>query len=304
MMSIFRIRWHIVLVFVAVLLLLSACGKQDDGVQEPVLQEEQHDISEDSTPEPPVQEPDKKEEEAEPPVEDEPDTVVTEGEQSDTPEPPAAIEDLYNEEAVEVVADPEAIAVLINKRYALPKEYKPADLTEPNVPFIFKEKSDKRLLRKEAAEALERLFAAAEEDGIRLAGVSGYRSYAYQKGLFERYVKRDGLEAASRYSARPGHSEHSTGLAMDVSGINGKCAATDCFADTEEAKWLAEHVYDYGFIIRYPQGKEEITGYKYEPWHLRYVGVDVAAEIKEQGITLEEYYEQQDQGEDSQPETV
>lgn len=192
-------------------------------------------------------------------------------------------------EAVEVVAEPAAIEVLVNKKYALPKQYVPEDLVEPNVPFIFEEKLEKRKLRKEAAEALEVLFAAAEEDGILLAGVSGYRSYNTQKGLYNWYVNRDGREAADRYSARPGHSEHSTGLAMDISGIDGKCAATDCFGDTPEAAWLAENVYDYGFIIRYPEGKEHITGYKYEPWHLRFVGVEVSREIRELGLTLEEY---------------
>lgn len=192
-------------------------------------------------------------------------------------------------EAVEVVAEPAAIDVLVNKKYALPRDYVPDDLVEPDVPFIFEEKLEKRKLRREAAEALEALFEAAKEDGILLAGVSGYRSYETQKSLYNAYVKRDGREAADRYSARPGHSEHSTGLAIDVSGIDGKCAANDCFADTAEAKWLAEHAYDYGFIIRYPEGKEDITGYKYEPWHLRYVGVDVAREIRDLGVTLEEY---------------
>lgn len=194
-----------------------------------------------------------------------------------------------NYEAVEVVAEPEAITVLVNKKFALPQDYAPEDLVEPNVPFIFEEKLEKRKLRREAAEALEALFAAAEEDGILLAGVSGYRSYNTQKGLYNWYVSRDGREAADRYSARPGHSEHSTGLAMDVSGVDGKCAATDCFGDTPEAAWLAEHVYDYGFIIRYPEGKEDITGYKYEPWHLRYVGVEMSTEIRDLGLTLEEY---------------
>src|SRR5690606_41513241 len=115
-------------------------------------------------------------------------------------------------EAVEVIAEPAAIDVLVNKKYALPRDYVPDDLVEPDVPFIFEEKLEKRKLRKEAAEALEALFAAAKEDGKLLAGVSGYRSYATQKSLYNWYVKRDGQEAADRYSARPGHSEHSTGL--------------------------------------------------------------------------------------------
>jgi len=192
-------------------------------------------------------------------------------------------------DAVQVVAKPDDIAVLVNKSYRLPKNYKPDDLVEPNVPFIFKEKLEKRLMRKEAAEALEKLFAAAEKDGVPLAGVSGFRSEATQKALFESYVKRDGEEAARKYSAVPGFSEHQTGLAMDVTGINGKCPAEDCFAGTKEAKWLADHAAEYGFIIRYPKGKDDITGYQYEPWHLRYVGTKMAKDIADKGLTLEEY---------------
>ncbi|PYI56648.1 M15 family metallopeptidase [Paenibacillus flagellatus] len=191
--------------------------------------------------------------------------------------------------AVQVVAKPNDVAVLVNKTYKLPDNYKPDDLVEPDIPFIFKEKSDKRLMRKEAAGALEKLVAAAEKDGISLAGVSGYRSQATQKTLFDNYVKKDGEEAARKYSAVPGHSEHQTGLAMDISGSDGKCAASDCFAGTKEAKWLADHAAEHGFIIRYPKGKEDVTGYQYEPWHLRYVGTKAAKEIAEKGVTLEEY---------------
>ncbi|GAA3401286.1 M15 family metallopeptidase [Paenibacillus hodogayensis] len=192
----------------------------------------------------------------------------------------------------QVVAKPADIAVLVNKTYKLPDNYKPDDLVEPNIPFIFKEKSDKRLMRKEAAGALEKLVAAAKKDGVPLAGVSGYRSQDTQKTLFANYAKKDGEEAARKYSAVPGHSEHQTGLAMDVSGSDGKCAASDCFAGTKEAKWLAEHAAEHGFVIRYLKGKEEITGYQYEPWHLRYVGVKMAKEIAEKGLTLEEYLKQ------------
>lgn len=192
-------------------------------------------------------------------------------------------------DAVQVVANPEDTAVLVNKKLMLPPDYKPSDLEEPNVPFIFSEKDEKRLMRKEAAEALEKLFAKAREDGVHLAGVSAYRSYETQKWLFDYYVRTQGEENARKYSAEPGHSEHQTGLAIDVSGIGGKCAVEDCFADTPEAKWLAEHASRFGFIIRYPKGKESVTGYNYEPWHLRYVGTKLSLEIAEKGLTLEEY---------------
>ncbi|MGG6310571.1 M15 family metallopeptidase [Paenibacillus macerans] len=188
-------------------------------------------------------------------------------------------------------ADPESVAVLINKQFALPEDYEPKDLVYPDVRFTFKEKIEKRMMRKEASKALEELFAGAEKDGIYLAGVSAYRSHSTQTSLFNRYVEKDGEEVAKTYSAVPGHSEHETGLAIDVSGSDGKCAAESCFGDTKEADWLAEHATEYGFIIRYPEGKEDITGYKYEPWHLRYVGKEISAEIGERGITLEEYYD-------------
>jgi D-alanyl-D-alanine carboxypeptidase len=195
-----------------------------------------------------------------------------------------------NGESVQVIGEAEAITVLVNKQFSLPKDYKPDELVFPNIDYIFSEKLDKRKLRKEAAEAIEIMFAGAEKDQIVLLGVSAYRSNATQKALFERYVKRDGEAKARTYSAVPGHSEHETGLSIDVTGGDGKCAAEDCFGDTKEAAWLDEHAAEYGFIIRYPKGKQDITGYKYEPWHLRYVGTTVAEEIAEKGLTMEEYY--------------
>lgn len=188
-------------------------------------------------------------------------------------------------------SDVHSVSVLVNKQFALPEQYEPEDLVYPDVRFTFREKIEKRMMRSEAAGALEDMFAAAEDDGIYLAGVSAYRSHRTQTALFNRYVERDGEDKAKTYSAVPGHSEHETGLAIDVSGSDGKCAAEDCFGDTEEAKWLQQHATEFGFIIRYPEGKEDITGYKYEPWHLRYVGKTIAADIAERGITLEEYYD-------------
>lgn len=184
----------------------------------------------------------------------------------------------------------EAITVLVNKSVALPSGYRPSDLVEPQVSFIFDGYHEKRLMREEAARALERMFAGAKKDGIYLAGVSGYRSYETQESLFNYYVRTQGEETARKYSAEPGHSEHQTGLAMDISGSTGECAADDCFAGTPEANWLAAHAGEYGFIIRYPKGKEAITGYNYEPWHVRYIGTKIASEINAKGLTLEEYF--------------
>jgi D-alanyl-D-alanine carboxypeptidase len=191
---------------------------------------------------------------------------------------------------LQTLAHPESIPVLVNKQYSLPEDYKPADLIYPNVDFIFEDKIEKRMMREEAGKALELMFQAAEKDNMHFAGVSAYRSHQTQITVFNNYVAKDGEEKAKTYSAMPGTSEHETGLAIDVTTHDGACAAQDCFGDTNEAAWLAEHAHEYGFIIRYPEGKENITGYKYEPWHIRYVGVDAATEIFEAKITLEEYY--------------
>ena len=127
------------------------------------------------------------------------------------------------------------------------------------------------------------MCAAAYEDGVSLWPISTYRSYDYQEGLYNRYVERDGQEEADRYSARPGHSEHQTGLAIDLNSLDYS------FADTAEGRWIAAHCHEYGFILRYPQNKEAETGYRYEPWHVRYLGVGTATAVAQSGLCLEEY---------------
>ena len=192
---------------------------------------------------------------------------------------------------IQVIAQPESIPVLVNKKNKLPDHYVPDDLVYTTIPFTFKEKTEKKKMRTEAASAIADLFKGAKKQGVSLLGVSAYRSHATQTSLFNYYVKRDGYDKTITYSAFPGTSEHETGLTIDVTGGDGKCAAEDCFGDTTEAAWLQENVADYGFIIRYPKGKEDITGYKYEPWHLRFVGKEIAQTIMSEGITLEEYYD-------------
>jgi D-alanyl-D-alanine carboxypeptidase len=194
------------------------------------------------------------------------------------------------EESIPTVTNPTSVAVMVNKQRSLPKNYVPDDLVQPDVPFSFTGESEKKLMRSEAAKALEELFAQAEKDEININAVSGYRSYITQKFLFNHYVRTQGEEHARRYSAYPGTSEHQTGLAMDVSSPSVNNILEDILGETKEGQWLAEHAPTYGFIIRYPQGKEEVTGYAYEPWHLRYVGKDLSTAIAEQGITLEEYF--------------
>jgi len=155
--------------------------------------------------------------------------------------------------------------LIANKTYALPSTYAPGGLT------------------KETQAAYNQMKADAAKEGLKLTIVSGYRSYDYQMGLYNRYVKRDGKAAADTYSARPGHSEHQTGLAMDI------CSLEQSFENTAEGKWLAANAHKYGFILRYPKGKQHITGYIYEPWHFRYLGVDTATAVYNSGLCLEEY---------------
>ena len=129
------------------------------------------------------------------------------------------------------------------------------------------------------------MYDAAKEDGYTIYNISSYRSYSTQNNIYNRYVRNDGQKNADTYSARPGYSEHQTGLASDI------ITTSDSFAYTKEYKWLIANSYKYGFILRYPKGKEYITGYQFEPWHYRYVGKDVAKYIYEHDITYEEYYE-------------
>ncbi len=164
--------------------------------------------------------------------------------------------------------EPELIYIngilIANKSYPLPSDYNPG--VDPT-----------------AQSALTDMIVAAKTDGLTLWMRSGFRSYETQKTLYNGYVKRDGTAAADRYSARPGYSEHQTGLAFDLNSLS------QSFADTAEGKWLAEHCYEYGFIIRYPKDKESVTGYMYEPWHVRYLGVETAKSVYDSGLTLEEY---------------
>jgi len=161
-----------------------------------------------------------------------------------------------------------------------PQTYAPSDLV--NV-------GNGQQMRQEAATALNKLFAAAKTDGLTLQPDSGYRSYARQQQVYQNEVKTYGQAKADTESAKPGTSEHQTGLAIDIGG--GGCNIDDCFANTKEGKWVAANAYKYGFIIRYPEGKESVTGYRYEPWHIRYIGVELATEMHNQNVkTLEEFF--------------
>lgn len=181
--------------------------------------------------------------------------------------------------------------IVVNKTRSLPSSYTPSNLTVPEV-YEFGSPP----VRAHVAEALEDMFADAAEENLQLIALSGYRSYDRQVEIFDSNVEARGFEEANQYSAQPGQSEHQTGLAMDVSSPELSESGdylTAAFADTAEGEWVLEHARDYGFIIRYPEGKESITGYQYEPWHLRYVGKELAQYLEANELTIEEYIDEE-----------
>ena len=188
--------------------------------------------------------------------------------------------------------------ILVNRTHPLAQAYKPDDMV--TVKYVVSgvgKKGETDQLRKVAAEAFEKMVEAAAEQEINIKMRTGFRSYEYQKDrLYDPEVKNKGQAEADKATARPGHSEHQTGLALDIGGESQKYALSYEFGDTKEGKWVAEHCHEFGFIIRYVDGTKKepgkLTGYVFEPWHIRYVGVDVATEMYELGggkLTYEEY---------------
>ncbi|WP_059170787.1 D-alanyl-D-alanine carboxypeptidase family protein [Bacillus sp. FJAT-27445] len=191
------------------------------------------------------------------------------------------------------IQNPDNILALVNKEFSLPGGYRPNDLVKPDIAFSFSEQDlEKSLIRQEAGKAIEQMFAKAKEENIELFAVSGYRSYDRQKDLFDAEVSKTGLEIAAQAVALPGQSEHQTGLTMDIAAKSTNLNLTEEFGETPEGKWLAANSHKFGFILRYPKGKESITQYQYEPWHFRYVGVQAATFIYENNWTLEEFFQQ------------
>ena len=175
------------------------------------------------------------------------------------------------------------ILVLANKFNYLPNDYKPDDLENISLMYAFSGKE----IRKEVHNSFVLMSKAAKKEGLTIIANSAFRDFDYQYDLYYSYKRKFGVEEADGFAARPGFSEHQTGLAVDVSTLN---STMDNFHETEEFEWLTENAHKYGFILRYPKGKEHLTGYNYESWHYRYVGIDVASEIKKKGITFDEYY--------------
>lgn len=173
--------------------------------------------------------------------------------------------------------------LLVNYKNGLSKNYKP-ELSIPNISFAEGLEEEEMYVAKEVVEPLEQLINAASEEGITLLMNSGYRAYNTQKKIYKERTKSQGQGMAELYVAKPGYSEHQTGLAVDITNEYGYFVE-----GTEEAKWLADNCYKFGFIIRYPKEKQDITHIEYEPWHIRYVGQEPAKYIYDNDITLEEY---------------
>lgn len=176
------------------------------------------------------------------------------------------------------IDDPASPWVIVNKKRPLPSSYAPASLSSVGSVQV----------SSQAASQLNSLVAAGKNAGLGLYTISGFRSYGNQAATYNGWVARDGQAKADTYSARPGHSEHQTGLAVDMGG--GSCDLEICFGNTPAGKWLAANAYKYGFIIRYQEGKQGLTGYQYEPWHIRYVGTGLAGQLQQSGQPMEQFF--------------
>lgn len=197
--------------------------------------------------------------------------------------------DTFNKEAYSI-DEPGSIWLIANKNRPLGGTYKPDDLRSVAVAKRTDKSDEELMLRDQSAKALEALFVGAKADGVDLLLGSAYRSYALQKQYYESYVASYGQAEADRFSARPGTSEHQTGLAADISGADRVCYLEICFSEQPAGKWLAKNAHEYGFIIRYLDGKESVTGYQYEPWHIRFVGTELATQLYKSKQTMEEFF--------------
>lgn len=203
---------------------------------------------------------------------------------SPTPSPSASLARQFS------LDDPASQWVIVNKHRPLkPADYVPADLVRPAV--AISAAGEAALLNSTTAAAAEKMFAAAARDGVAMVLASGYRSYNTQVTTYNGYVAARGQADADTASARPGHSEHQTGWAFDIGDGGGACSFEPCFADQPAAAWAQANGHRFGFVVRYPWMQHPVTGYFYEPWHLRYVGVEAATDMLNRGIgTLEEYF--------------
>jgi D-alanyl-D-alanine carboxypeptidase len=206
---------------------------------------------------------------------------------AETPTPTPTPTPTFNK-AAQSIDDPASLWVIVNKLRPLnPANYAAADIVPVPVKYV-----NQPFLRSDASAAVVTMFSAfTAETGKEMQAQSAYRSYASQTKVYAGWVNKLGQAAADLTSARPGHSEHQTGLAIDISAVPAACALDQCFADTQQGQWLAANAWKYGFVLRYPNGYTAITGYEFEPWHYRYVGLELAKDYHDTGATtLEEYF--------------
>ncbi len=187
---------------------------------------------------------------------------------------------------IQIIGNPSALDVLINKQNKLPESYIPNNLVLLDLPQL---NSSKHYLVDVAYIALKGLINEAKINNHKLVIVSTYRSYQTQNRIYNNYVQRSGQKKADTYSARPGHSEHQSGLAVDISAKSLNGSLSQKFGATPEGTWLAQNAHRFGFILRYPENKSNITGYMYEPWHFRFVGFEIASAVYQCQCTYEEY---------------
>jgi D-alanyl-D-alanine carboxypeptidase len=189
---------------------------------------------------------------------------------------------------VEDYSLPNSLWAIASKTHEIPIDYIPTPIEIPDVETRTDKSDDERSVRSDIATPIKEMFTQASIEGHSLMIGSGYRSATLQQIYFDNLAKSVGIEAANQAIAQPGQSEHQTGLAIDISTLSQQCYLSECFATTADGLWLAENSYKFGFILRYPEGKESITGYQYEPWHFRYVGIDLATALYESNLTLDE----------------
>jgi D-alanyl-D-alanine carboxypeptidase len=189
---------------------------------------------------------------------------------------------------VDDYTNPDSLWAIVNKTHSIPVTYIPKSIKMPDVAINTAKSNDEMSVRADIVTPVEKMFAAAKKDGYSLMIGSGYRSAALQKLYFDSLAASVGITAANQAIAYPGQSEHQTGLAIDISDVSRNCYLDNCFSATDDGQWLAKNSHKYGFILRYPEGKESITEYQYESWHFRYVGVDLATALYQSGLTLDE----------------
>ncbi len=194
-----------------------------------------------------------------------------------------ADEDYYDKDTVKKTDISKKELMLVNKFNYLDENYAPDDIVKVSMQFAYGDNE----IKKEVYEKFRSMYNDAKKEGLYLIITSSYRDYNFQKELWDSYANQKGDEWADSVSARAGYSEHQTGYTLDIVTYKANMSS---FEKTDEFKWLQDNAYKYGFILRYPKDKEDITGYSYESWHYRYVGKDVATKIKKLGITFDEYY--------------